>query len=203
MGLPVRPVLRRAISHDQKKEGIRKLPALDVPSCKDEGLADHEVTNGPWDWSPGLCNLRYFRAGACPKLPGARRGPQRAENQPKTRGRAHKGTRKRIAPKPRLRASGGSAHTACVQARFRRDVLACAFACALVCLTPCVPISGPLRPTAGPVRLGDWGGRGSLLQRSRIHSQPRENQRENQRENHGRTSGRTSGRTVGGNSGGN
>ena len=135
----------------KKMRGIRKLPALDVPSCKNEGLADHEVTNGPWDWSPGLCNLRYFRAGACPKLPGARRGPQRAENQPKTWGRAHKGTRKRIAPKPRLRASGGSAHAACVQARFRRAVLACAFACALVCLTPCVQISGPSKPTAGPV----------------------------------------------------
>jgi hypothetical protein len=44
-------------------------------------------TNGTLNWSPGLifgATCTIFRAGARPKAPGARRGPQKAENLPKT-----------------------------------------------------------------------------------------------------------------------
>ncbi len=53
----------------------------------------HKVpTNWTYNWSPGLifgatCTL--FRAGAMPGAPGVRRGPQGAENRPKTRGRIY------------------------------------------------------------------------------------------------------------------
>ncbi len=53
----------------------------------------HKVpTNGTYNWSPGLvfcATCTIFRAGAVPGAPGARRGPQGAENRPKTRGRIH------------------------------------------------------------------------------------------------------------------
>ncbi len=53
----------------------------------------HKVpTNGTWNWSPGLivgAPCIIFRAGARPKAPGARRGPQGAENRLKIRGRIY------------------------------------------------------------------------------------------------------------------
>jgi hypothetical protein len=39
-----------------------------------------------------------FRAGAVPRAPGARRGPQGAENQPKTRGRIYRFILPKVCP---------------------------------------------------------------------------------------------------------
>jgi hypothetical protein len=57
------------------------------------GSQKHKVpTNRLYDWSPDLiCDIpcTMFRAGARPKAPGARRGPQGAENRPKLWGRMY------------------------------------------------------------------------------------------------------------------
>ena len=64
-------------------------------------------TNGTHNWSPGLifgaaCTI--FRAGAVPGAPGARRGPEGADNRPKTLGRTYHVILPKVCPD-----TGGSA----------------------------------------------------------------------------------------------
>ena len=53
-----------------------------------------------------------FRAGARPKAPGARRGPQGAENQPETRGRIYYFILPKVCP-VEATAIAGERHTRC------------------------------------------------------------------------------------------